>query len=370
MSTSEWPPAAAPCRRKNAAGVLLDRAEQIRAQPRHVREQPLVRGLAQGEEEPDLADVDGQARPNSATPRAAARRALRPSGSPMSAEPITSRASSPTASRSGCRSSRRPAGASSPRARPGRPRRRGHPAPAVPRRARPRRAGGVGGEHPAHRLDALGRDRSHSFAQTGKVASSHSTGSRPRSCGCPRGTPWPRPARGGQPDCLGNLPALRFEHAWVACRTIACLATFLARSQLTGPPRQDSMSRTGAAASANCCGSPIARTAPSLAAGTAAAGPPPRTAAARTARPAALVFGLIGQAETERRSAIVGSAAGWKGHDRHVISEEAHCDKRAGGRFAMSAATRSAVKHSVVTHRISLCLSWRLPGRLTGSGAP
>ena len=46
----------------DAGRVRLDRAEQVLAQPRHMAEQPVMRRLAQGEEQPHLAGVDGEAR--------------------------------------------------------------------------------------------------------------------------------------------------------------------------------------------------------------------------------------------------------------------------------------------------------------------
>jgi len=45
----------------DARRVRLDRAEQVLAEPRHVPEQPVVRRLAQREEQPHLADVNRQA---------------------------------------------------------------------------------------------------------------------------------------------------------------------------------------------------------------------------------------------------------------------------------------------------------------------
>ena len=44
-----------------AAAVVLDRGEQVRAQPRHVREQPLVGGLAQREVEQHVVGGDVEA---------------------------------------------------------------------------------------------------------------------------------------------------------------------------------------------------------------------------------------------------------------------------------------------------------------------
>src|SRR5690349_19134307 len=84
------------------------------------------------------------------------------------------------------------------------------------------------------------------------------------------------------------------------------------------------MSANWRSASANCCGSPIAPNGP-MAPPLGSPGPPPPG----PPDPPPLSSGLSGMPKPNGRSAIVGSAAGWKGHDRHVISEEAHCDKRA-----------------------------------------
>src|SRR5881392_2124881 len=84
------------------------------------------------------------------------------------------------------------------------------------------------------------------------------------------------------------------------------------------------MSANWRSASANCCGSPIAPNGPT-APPPGSPGPPPPG----PPDPPPLSSGLSGMPKPNGRSAIVGSAAGWKGHDSHVISEEAHCDKRA-----------------------------------------
>src|SRR5215475_1777505 len=93
------------------------------------------------------------------------------------------------------------------------------------------------------------------------------------------------------------------------------------------------MSANWRSASANCCGSPIAPNGPMA--------PPPGTPPPESPDPPPpgppdpppLSSGLSGMPKPNGRSAIVGSAAGWKDHDCHVISEEAHCDKReAAGR--------------------------------------
>ena len=76
---------------------------------------------------------------------------------------------------------------------------------------------------------------------------------------------------------------------------------FLAMSQLTGPPRQDSMSANWRSVSANCCGLPIPERAHRARAGDTTAGAPRAAGRPRAAGTlAALVFRLIGQAETER----------------------------------------------------------------------
>src|SRR6266700_5043872 len=94
------------------------------------------------------------------------------------------------------------------------------------------------------------------------------------------------------------------------------------------------MSANWRSASANCCGSPIAPNGPI--APPPGNSPPPGTPPPPgpdppppgPPDPPPLSSGLSGKPKPNGRSAIVGSAAGWKGHDRHVISEEAHCDKR------------------------------------------
>ena len=145
----------------DTAGILLDRAEQMRAQPRHVREQPLVRGLAQGEEEPDLADVDGQAPAELRHPRGQQRgRTLRAERQPdvgradHLAGELAHRGPGLAADhRAAQLAHHRPEPAQAAGAAEGTERLPylvGHVLAEL---------GGIGGEHPAHRLDALGRDR-------------------------------------------------------------------------------------------------------------------------------------------------------------------------------------------------------------------
>ena len=139
----------------DAARVGRDRVDQVRAQPRHVREQPLVRRLAQREVEPHLVGRHLEARaergrrwPAAAPPcrrtRAAARRrSSRPPPGPARRAP----------GRSGCRTSRRRCCASSAAAgRHQRGRLLGHRAELGHRAA-------LAGEHRAHRVDDLAGDR-------------------------------------------------------------------------------------------------------------------------------------------------------------------------------------------------------------------
>ena len=84
-------------------------------------------------------------------------------------------------------------------------------------------------------LAAIG---SHSFAQMGKVASSHSDRLQASILRTPEGN---------AVTSFSHRSASRIASViWLRCAsstlgspaaTIACLATFLARSQLTGPPR-------------------------------------------------------------------------------------------------------------------------------------
>ena len=109
-------------------------------------------------------------------------------------------------------------------------------------------------------LAAIG---SQSFAQIGKVASSHSDRLQASILRMPEGNAVASSSHRSASrtaSVISRRCASRTLGSPAA--TIACLATFLARSQLTGPPRQDSMSANWRSASANCCGSPIAPNGP------------------------------------------------------------------------------------------------------------
>ena len=140
---------------RDAARVGLDGVDQVRAQPRHVREQPLVGGLAQRQVQPHLVGGHLEARAERGDVRRQQRR--RAAGGERQAD--VGRADHLAAparrspGRSGCRTSRRRCCASSAAAgRPARP-----PAPAT------RRAATIGPPSPAsiaaHRVDDLAGDR-------------------------------------------------------------------------------------------------------------------------------------------------------------------------------------------------------------------
>src|SRR5262249_45122753 len=112
----------------------------------------------------------------------------------------------------------------------------------------------------------------------------------------------------------------------------ACRATFLARSQFTGPPCHDIRSANCRNASANCCGSPSGPN--GLAPPVSSGGPPddpdaepeePEPEEPEPGRPPP------GGPKPKGRSGIVGaSQAGWKDHISHVISGAAHLEHRTG----------------------------------------
>ena len=223
----------------------------------------------------------------------------------MSVEPTTSRASSPTAvpvwlpiiAPPICRSM-----AASPASPPSPP----APPPRAPRAWRissgtssPSCAGSML-SMPLIASTPLAAMGSQSLAQTGKVASSHSDRLQASILRIPEGNVVASSSHRSASrtaSVISRRCASRTLGSPAA--TIACRATFLARSQLTGPPCQDSRSANWRSASANCCGSPIAPNGPWA---------PERPAGAGTRRPAgapgatlaALVFRLVGQAEAER----------------------------------------------------------------------
>ena len=270
------------------ARVLLDRAEQVGPQPGHMGEQPVVRRLAQRQEEPDLV----RARPTG--PRRTRRRPAGssaavpsgPSGSPTSVELTTSRASAPMAAPVwpptiippmrriiGPRPLRRTAHRLHGR------RRSSWGSPGA-------QLAGVLGEHAAHRVDGLrSAIGSHSLDQTGSVASTHSD--RLHACaladagGEAGGLVQPQV---GQPERVGRS-CWRSVSSTLGSPSAAtvCRATFLARSQFTGPPCQDIRSANWRSASANCCGSPSGPSGPAARSSGRAAG---RAGTAGPARPA------------------------------------------------------------------------------------
>ncbi len=142
----------------------------------------------------------------------------------------------------------------------------------------------------------------------------------------------------GQPDRLAPPCAARLQDARIALGGDRLPATFLARSQLTGPPCQDIRSANWRRASANCCGSPSGPSGPS--------GPPGRrtpAAAAGSARHVGRASRITrvpvrspGRPKPKGGSVIsAASQAGWKGHVRHVIpgalrGEQPRCQVRQG----------------------------------------
>ena len=109
-------------------------------------------------------------------------------------------------------------------------------------------------------LAAIG---SHSLAQTGKVASSHSDRLQASILRIPEGNEVASSSHRSASrtaSVISRRCASRTLGSPAAA--IACRATFLARSQLTGPPCQDSRSANWRSASANCCGLPIAPNGP------------------------------------------------------------------------------------------------------------
>src|SRR5208283_804815 len=111
----------------------------------------------------------------------------------------------------------------------------------------------------------------------------------------------------------------------------ACRATFLARSQLTGPPRYDIRSANCRRASANCWGSPNGFAPPKGPPGSGgwppppAPEPPPEPPGGRPEPPdppgsPGRRSGSDGPKPNGRSVICPSSRAGWKGHDRHVIS--------------------------------------------------
>ncbi len=105
---------------------------------------------------------------------------------------------------------------------------------------------------------------SHSFDQTGRVASTHSA----RLQACAIRIPVGRVVASSSHRSAVRIASMALRRSM--SRTLAspaaatvCRATFLARSQLTGPPCQDIRSANWRRASANCCGSPSGPSGPS-----------------------------------------------------------------------------------------------------------
>ena len=161
---------------RDAAGVLLDRAQQVGAQPRHAREQPGVGRLAQRQVQADLVAVEARGpAPNAATLTAAG-----PRGRPAAAAARCRRRRRPhrrgrrAPAPAGRRRTPRPSGAPS-----AAPRRASRASPRAPGRPSPRTS-------PRSHGPAMGSTMPF---QTGRVCSTHPPGSTPR-CG-----PWPTAGR-------------------------------------------------------------------------------------------------------------------------------------------------------------------------------
>ena len=205
------------------ARVPLDRAEQMRAQPRHVGEEPLVGGLAQGEIQPHLllrhAQVLAERRrcsPAAARPCRPGRAAGRCRSSRRPRPPAR-----PRPARSACRTSRRPWSASC--------RSAGPPWPASPRAAhrpwpcrRARRPGRpapstrAGSPRPTPRGSTPRRSPRRTAATSRRPATGRPAARPPRPrCARPgrRSRPWCRPAVPWDDrlagDLLGHVPVHR-----------------------------------------------------------------------------------------------------------------------------------------------------------------
>ncbi len=263
--------------------------------------------------------------PKAATP--AGRRAAvpsGPSGSPTSVELTTSRASAPTAAPVWLPTIIPPI------------RRIIEPRPPMPPRppvtalrAEPSSAGssppnssGSSVSSPPMALTALSAIGSQSFDQTGRVASTHSD----RLQACAVRTPLGKLVTSSSQRSASRMASTIFWRSLSSTlgspsAATVCRATFLARSQFTGPPCQDIRSANWRSASANCCGSPSG---PS---GSPAPGPdppdPPEPESPEPESPEPRP--APGKPKPKGGSAIASaSQAGWKSHISHVIPGAAH----------------------------------------------
>src|SRR5215472_4612681 len=276
--------------------------------------------------------------PKSATP-AGSRAAVPPgpSGRPTSVELTTSRASAPTAAPVWLPTIIPPIRRIIP-PRPLRP-------PPIAWSAWPSSSGspapsseGSSARIPPIASTALSAIGSHNCDQTGRVASTHSD--LLQACA------WRTPV-GKRVTSSSHRSASR-SASMIFCRSTsrtlgspsaatACLATFLARSQFTGPPCQDIRSANWRRTSANCCGSPSGPSGPPSPGGPPDEPPedpdPPEPDEPDPPEPDELEPRPEppGGPKPKGRSAIaLASQAGWKDHISHVIPGAAHLEHRTG----------------------------------------
>src|SRR5262249_50329028 len=176
---------------------------------------------------------------------------------------------------------------------------------------------------------------SHSFDQTGSVASTHSE----RLQACAMRTPVLKLVASSSHRSASRNASTTFWRS--TSRTLgspsaatACRATFFARSQFTGPPCQDIRAANCRNASANCWRSPSAPNAlpppPALSPGGPPAAPDPGPEDPEPEEPDPGRPPPGGRKPKGRSGIAVASQAGWKDHTSHVISGAAHLEHRTG----------------------------------------
>ena len=179
-------------------------------------------------------------------------------------------------------------------------------------------------------LSAIG---SHSVDHTGSVASTHSDRLQAWALRTPLGKEVTSSSHrsasrmASTTFCRSGSSTLGSPSAATVCR-----ATFLARSQLTGPPCQAIRSANWRSASANCCGSPSGPNGlPSPGAPPEPPGPPEPPEPPGPEPPEPELPESPGRPKPKGESAISAtSQAGWKHHTGHVIPGAAHVEHRTG----------------------------------------
>ena len=153
---------------------------------------------------------------------------------------------------------------------------------------------------------------SHSFDQTGSVASTHSARLQAWVIRMPVGRVVASSSHRSAVRSASVVLRRSISRTLASpCAATVCRATFFARSQLTGPPCQDIRSANWRRASANCCGSPSGPSGPP-------APPPGPPAPPRPAPPPASGLsgsrsGSPGRPKPKGGSVIsAASRAGWK----------------------------------------------------------